>query len=190
VLLLIGLRTPVAAFILAGFGTVTTLTGFGAMALLGKVIETDPLAVALASITGLALGVGYSLLIVDRFREEGMAAAGVVTTAGRAVLLSGTALILALILATAIAPTPILTSIGIGVLLCSALATGAAVVVMPAVLTLLGSRSRRSRSPRRASSSGAGTGSSAAGAGSPAGPYPPARSPPRRWSRSRCRSPT
>ena len=62
------------------------------------------------------------------------------TTAGRAVLLSGTALIVALILATAIAPTPILTSIGIGVLLCSALATGAAVVVMPAVLTLLGPR--------------------------------------------------
>ena len=140
VLLLIGLRTPVAAFVLAGFGAVATLTGFGAMALLGKVIETDPLAVALASITGLALGVGFSLMIVDRFREEGMAAAGVVTTAGRAVLLSGTALIIALILATAIAPTPILTSIGIGVLLCSALATGAAVVVMPAVLTLLGSR--------------------------------------------------
>ena len=140
VLLIIGLRTPVAAFVLAGFGAVTTLTGFGAMALLGQVIETDPLAVALASITGLALGVGFSLMIVDRFREDGMAATGVVTTAGRAVLLSGTALIVALILATAIAPTPILTSIGIGVLLCSALATGAAVVVMPAVLTLLGSR--------------------------------------------------
>ena len=92
-LLLIGLRAPVAAFVLAGFGAVTTLTGFGAMALLGKVIETDPLAVALASITGLALGVGFSLMIVDRFREEGMAAAGVVATAGRAVLLSGTALI-------------------------------------------------------------------------------------------------
>ena len=140
VMLLIGLRTPVAAFVLSAFGAVTTLTGFGAMALLGQVIETDPLAVALASITGLALGVGFSLMIVDRFREEGMAAAAAVTTAGRAVLLSGTALIVALILATAIAPTPILTSIGIGVLLCSALATGAAVVVMPAVLTLIGPR--------------------------------------------------
>ena len=30
----------------------------------------DPLAVALASITGLLLGVGFSLLMVDRFREE------------------------------------------------------------------------------------------------------------------------
>ena len=129
---------------LAGFGAVTTLAGFGAMALLGKVIETDPLAVALASITGLALGVGFSLMIVDRFRRgAGCAAAPrrvAATRQGRTVLLSGTALIVALILATAIAPTPILTSIGIGVLLCSALATGAAVVVMPAVLTLLGPR--------------------------------------------------
>ena len=66
---------------------------------------------------------------VDRRRRD----------AGRACS-SGTALIVALILATAIAPTPILTSLGIGVLLCSALATGAAVVVMPAVLTLLGRR--------------------------------------------------
>jgi RND superfamily putative drug exporter len=140
VLLLIGLRTPVAAFILSAFGAVTTLVGFGAMALLGQVIETDPLAVALASITGLALGVGFCLMIVDRFREEGLSAAGAVATTGRAVLFSGTALIVALIVATAVAPTPILTSIGIGVLLCSALATGAAVVVMPAVLTLLGSR--------------------------------------------------
>ncbi|MGZ8647951.1 MAG: MMPL family transporter [Solirubrobacteraceae bacterium] len=151
VLLLIGLRTPVAAFVLSAFGAVTTLAGFGAMALLGKVIETDPLAVALASITGLALGVGFSLMIVDRFREEellpgeapqraSLAAATAVATTGRTILFSGTALIVALILATAIAPTPILTSIGIGVLLCSALATGAAVVVMPAVLTLLGPR--------------------------------------------------
>ena len=73
VLLLIGLRTPVAAFILSAFGAVTTLVGFGAMALLGQVVETDPLAVALASITGLALGVGFSLMIVDRFREEELA---------------------------------------------------------------------------------------------------------------------
>ena len=55
-------------------------------------------------------------------------------------LVSGTALIVALVLAAAIAPTTILTSLGIGVLLCSALATGAAVVVLPAVLTVLGPR--------------------------------------------------
>ena len=63
-LLLIGLRAPVAALALTAFGAVTTLAGFGAMALVGKVIDTDAVAVALASMTGLALGVG--LLAADR----------------------------------------------------------------------------------------------------------------------------
>ncbi len=147
-LLLLGLRAPVAALVLSAFGAVTTLAGFGVMALLGKVVDTDPIAVALASITGLALGVGFALMILDRYHEEelaepraaSLAATAAVATAGRAVLFSGTAIIVALVLATAIAPTPILMSLGIGVLLCSALATGAAVVVLPAVLVLLGRR--------------------------------------------------
>jgi RND superfamily putative drug exporter len=149
VLLLAGLRTPVAAGILTTFGAVTALAGLGVMALVGTVIDIDAIAVALAAMTGLALGVGFSLLIVDRFREEegrtgapaeraAQAAAAAVATTGRAILFAGTGLIVSLLLATAIAPTPILTSLGIGVLLCSALAVGAAVVVMPAALTLLG----------------------------------------------------
>ena len=152
VLLLIGLRAPVAALVLTLMGAGTTLAGFGIMALLGKVIETDPIAVALASMTGLALGVGFALLILDRFREQehppGAPSAGrrprrdsqAVASTGRIVLFSGTALIVALVLAVAIAPTTILMSLGIGVLLCSALATGAAVVVLPAALVLLGPR--------------------------------------------------
>ncbi len=195
--LLIGLRAPLAALLVAGLGAGTVLSGFGLMALLGRVIAVDPLAVALASMTGLALGVGCSLLILDRFhqeelasfhqerlpiddaghhghpghpndpghssqqghpgprempskrdkpdkraardtREDAQAAAAAVAGTGRAVLFAGTGLILALLLATAIAPTKILTSLGIGVLLCAALAVGAAVVVMPAALVLFG----------------------------------------------------
>ncbi len=147
--LLIGLRAPLAALLVAVLGEGTVLAGFGLMTLLGKVIETDPIAVALASMTGLALGVGCSLLILDRFHQEELATPGSVREAaaaassavagtGRAVLFAGTGLILALLLATAIAPTKILTSLGIGVLLCSALAVGAAVVVMPAALVLFG----------------------------------------------------
>jgi RND superfamily putative drug exporter len=44
------------------------------------------------------------------------------------------------VLAVAISPTVILMSLGIGVLLCSAISVGAATVVMPAVLSILGSR--------------------------------------------------
>ncbi len=156
-LLLLGLRAPLAAGVVTIVGAGVVLSTFGLMAILGRFIETDPIAVALASMTGLILSVGYALLILDRFHQErrsasqgedeaplrqgtdsaaARAANAAVASSGRAVLFAGTALILALLLATAIAPTKILTSLGIGVLLCSALAVGAAVVVMPATLTL------------------------------------------------------
>jgi RND superfamily putative drug exporter len=151
VLLLLGLRAPLAAVAVTTVGAATVLAEYGVMALIGKVIDVDAVAIALASMTGLALGVGYSLLILDRFHQEELApgeqphkavlaASSAVSTTGRAVLLAGTGLILALLLATAIAPTKILTSLGVGVLVCSALAVGGAVVVMPAALVLFGER--------------------------------------------------
>lgn len=155
VLLLLGLRSPLAALAVTLVGAGTVLAGFGLMALTGKLIDVDPLALALASMTGLALGVGYSLLILDRFHQDAaarldgeaaehrravLAASDAVATTGRAVLFAGTGLILALLLASAIAPTKILVSLGVGVLLCSLLAVGGADVVMPAALSLLGGR--------------------------------------------------
>ena len=157
VLLTLALRAPLAALAVTAVGAGTVLSAYGLMALLGRVLDTDPIAVALASMTGLALGVGYALLILDRVHEQrrtsspagasgtSSAVGTAVETAGRAVLIAGTGLILALLLATAIAPTKILTSLGIGVLLCSALAVGAAVVVMPAALVLFGARIVKAR---------------------------------------------
>jgi RND superfamily putative drug exporter len=147
VLLLLALRVPLAAAAVTLVGAATVLSTYGLMAILGKFIEVDPIAVALASITGLTVGVGYSLLILDRFhqlegpegrdaREAAHDASEAVATTGRAVLIAGGGLVLALLLATALAPTKILTSLGIGVLICSALAVGGAVVVLPAALVL------------------------------------------------------
>jgi RND superfamily putative drug exporter len=151
VLLLLALRAPLAAALVTLVGASTVLAADGLMALLGHFIDTDPIAVALASMTGLALGVGYSLLILDRVHRQRRSAGSTpadatraasiaVATTGRAVLFAGGGLVLSLLLATAIAPTTILTSLGIGVLLCSALAIGSALVVTPAALVLLGGR--------------------------------------------------
>jgi len=150
-LLLLALRAPLAAVAVTLVGAATVLSAYGLMALLARVLDTDPIAVALASMTGLALGVSYALLILDRFHQQerqpganprpaALAASTAVATTGRAVLVAGSGLILALALATAIAPTKILTSLGIGVLLCSGLALGGAVVVMPAALVLFADR--------------------------------------------------
>ncbi len=165
VLLLAGLRAPLAAVAVTAVAGATVLASYGLMALIGRLIDVDAIAIALGSMSGLALGVGYSLLILDRFHQEELAtertthdertptavggaarreavsaALTAVESTGKAVLFAGTGLILALALASAIAPTTILTSLGVGVLLCSALAVGGAVVVMPAALVLFGAR--------------------------------------------------
>lgn len=147
VLLLI-LRAPVAALALTVLGGATALSSFGAIALLGTVISVDAITLALGSTVALALGVGYGLLFYRRWREQvedeheapAEAALDAVDTGGRGVLIGGTALIVALVVATLIAPTEILTSLGVGVLISATLAVGAAVVVMPAAATVMGER--------------------------------------------------
>ncbi|MFL5847087.1 MAG: MMPL family transporter, partial [Solirubrobacteraceae bacterium] len=153
--LLLLLRAPVAALALTVLGAATSFASLGIMTLLGKAIPVDAVAVTTACMTGLALGVGYGLLLYRRWRSEivadvahhdaAHAAATSVETTGRSVLVGGTALIVALLLAPLIADTKILTSIGIGTLLCSTLAVGAATVVMPGFLVLAAGRTEALR---------------------------------------------
>ena len=151
VVLLIGLRAPVAAVLVTAVGAISVLSGFGEVALLGHVFRLDPVGVAAGTMTGLALGVGFALLILDRFhREEPLggasrrdsadAAVRELATTGKAVLVAGTALVLALAVVAIIGPTQLMVSVGSGALTCAAFATGGAVVVMPAALVLLGRR--------------------------------------------------
>ena len=151
VLLLIGLRAPVAAVLVTAVGAISVLAGFGEVALLGRVLKLDPVGVALGTMTGLALATAFALLILDRFhreerpedlspREEAAAAMRDIQTTGRAVLIGGTALVLALAIAAIIGPSQLMISLGTGMLTCAAFATGGAVVVMPAALVLLGHR--------------------------------------------------
>lgn len=150
VVLLLLFRAPLAAAGAALMAGATALAGMGVMALVGKAIDVDAIAMTLGVMTGLALSAGYSVLIFRRWREEvdrdvahhdaAHAAVTAVATAGRAILIGGTAVVVALVVAAEIAPTKILTSLGIGAMLCATLAIGATVVVLPASLALLGHR--------------------------------------------------
>ena len=151
-ILVVGLRAPVAALLVTAVGAISVLAGFGEVALLGHVMRLDPVGVAAGTMTGLALAVGFALLILDRFHREELygggelrrdaaaAAARELQTTGRAVLVAGTALIVALAVVAIIGPTQLMVSVGAGALTCAAFATGGAVVVMPAALVLLGRR--------------------------------------------------
>ncbi|HET7051221.1 MAG TPA: MMPL family transporter [Solirubrobacteraceae bacterium] len=151
VLLLLGLRAPIAALLVTAVGAISVLAGFGEVALLGRLLTLDPVGVAGGTMTGLAFAVGFALLVLDRFhseelpggslrRDSAAAAARELETTGRAVLVAGTALVVALAVVAIIGPTRLMVSVGTGALACAAFATGGAVVVMPAALVLLGKR--------------------------------------------------
>jgi RND superfamily putative drug exporter len=157
-ILVVGLRAPVAALLVTAVGAISVLAGFGEVALLGHVMRLDPVGVAAGTMTGLAFAVGFALLILDRFHREELyggelrrdaatAAARELETTGRAVLVAGTALIVALAVVAIIGPTQLMVSVGTGALTCAAFATGGAVVVMPAALVLLGRRIEAFRWP-------------------------------------------
>ena len=147
--LLVILRAPLAALATTVFGGVVAFSGFGVMTLVAEIFEVDAIGIALTSLMGLALGTGLALMIVTRFRREeavltgnpreaAVAASASIRGTGRAVLIAGTGLFISLFLASVIGPTENLHAVGTGATVNALLATGAAVVVMPALLTLAG----------------------------------------------------
>ena len=102
---------------------------------------------------GLALGIDYSLFTLSRYREErlqgrekhdAIGTAG--ATAGRAVLFSGIAFVLAM-LGLLLVPSTIFRSLAAGAILVGVVSVIAALTLLPAVLALLGDRVNALRIP-------------------------------------------
>ena len=145
-----------------------TLT-LAAMVGLSKVADLSIFSLNLATLLGLGLGVDYSLFIVSRFREELAhgksvedAIAGSISTAGRAVLVSGVT-VAAGLLGLLVFEFNALWSLGVAGALVVSVSVLAALTLLPALLGLLGNRIdafsfhppfRRSDSVRRAPGAG------------------------------------
>jgi uncharacterized membrane protein YdfJ with MMPL/SSD domain len=102
---------------------------------------------------GLALGIDYSLFTLSRYREERLAGlekhdaiATAGGTAGRAVLFSGVAFMLAM-LGLLLVPSTIFRSLAAGAILVGIVSVLAALTLLPAVLALLGDRVNALRIP-------------------------------------------
>jgi RND superfamily putative drug exporter len=128
------------------------------------VLNENTATLAIALMIALGVGIDYSLFIVSRFRgllAEGRtpdeAAAGAVNTSGRAVLLAGTVVVLAL-LAMLMLGVSITTGIAVGSAVEVAFTMAAALTLLPAVLSLLGHRVNSLRVPGRHPAGGAGSG--------------------------------
>jgi RND superfamily putative drug exporter len=118
----------------------------GITALLGRLFAIDTIVENMITMVGLAVGIDYSLLVVERFREErrqgrektdAIATAG--ATASRAVLFSGGTVIVSL-LGLMILPEKTFRSISMGASLVVVCAVAAGLTLLPAVLGLLGDR--------------------------------------------------
>ena len=150
-LMLLVFGALVASGLPAVIGAIAVLGSFFALFLTTQVTSVSIFAINLVTALGIGLGIDYALFIVTRFREElakgrepHEAVVRTVATAGRTVVFSGITVAIALA-ALLVFPQFFLRSFAYAGIATTALAVLAAVVVLPALLAVLGTRVNRFR---------------------------------------------
>jgi uncharacterized membrane protein YdfJ with MMPL/SSD domain len=146
VLSLLFFRSIVASLLPLMIGAMAIVGTFLLLRVASELTSVSIFALNLTTGLGLGLAIDYSLFIVSRYREE-IAKSGpgpeamrrVMATAGRTVLFSSLT-VAAAIASLTIFPQRFLYSMGLGGSLVALLAATVALTVLPAVLTLLGTR--------------------------------------------------
>jgi putative drug exporter of the RND superfamily len=133
------------------FALVTIPTTLGIIWAFANTMELTTYIENLVSLIGLGIAIDYSLLMVYRFREEiragkdrDEAIVTTMTTAGRAVVFSGTAVAIGLALLLFM-PLPFMRGFGVGGLVIPLVSVVAALTFLPALLSLVGERLDRVR---------------------------------------------
>lgn len=145
-LLIAAFGSVVAALLPVLIGLVAILATLAVLDIIGSLTSVSVYALDLTTALSLGLGIDYSLLMVSRFREElGRGASAVsavrrsVATAGRTIVFSAAAVAAALAALMAF-PMYFLRSFAYAGISVIAVAAAAALLVLPAVMTLLGHR--------------------------------------------------
>lgn len=142
--LLLVFRSLVAAVMPALVGGAAVVVTLALISVLGHVLTLSIFVLNITTLFGLGLGVDYSLFLVSRFREElargrpvEEAVAVSVATAGRAVTFSGLTVSIGL-LGLVLFPINMLSSVGLGGMLVVSMAVLAALTILPAGLSIVG----------------------------------------------------
>lgn len=153
VVLLLVLGALVAASIPLAVAFVSVLSAMAMVAVVGRALELTESVLILTTMLGLALSIDYSLVSVQRFREElgrGRSVLDAVTvtgtTANRAVLFSGVTVMLSLS-GLLLIPTTEYVGIALSVIFVAISSVVATLTLLPAVLRLLGHRVNKGRVP-------------------------------------------
>jgi len=146
IILVIVFGAVVAAGVPIILALLGVLVAVGATALISRVFAIDSITINMISMIGLAVGIDYTLFIVERFREERLhgvdridAIVNSGATASRAVLFSGITVIIALA-GLYIVPTAVMGSLAVGAMTVVVAAVAMALTLIPAVLGLMGDR--------------------------------------------------
>jgi putative drug exporter of the RND superfamily len=135
----------VAAALPIVMGLLSVSVTFGLLYWVAQIMPMSVLAINFASMLGLGLGIDYSLLMVNRFREERQhrskidAIVRTVATAGEAVFVSGITVCISLA-CLMLFPIALLRSISVSGSIVVLLSVFVALTVLPALLMLLGDR--------------------------------------------------
>ena len=153
VILLLVFGTVVAGFVPLILSIVSILVALALVAVVAQAYDLSIFTQNMLIGMGLALGIDYSLFTLSRYREErlrGREKSGAITTsgatAGRAVLFSGFAFVLAM-LGLLLVPSTIFRSLATGAILVGLVSILAALTLLPAVVSLLGDRVNGLRVP-------------------------------------------
>ncbi len=129
------------------------LMAIGMTTIVGQAMDLSAFVTNMITMIGLAVGIDYSLFVVQRFREErakGHPVIEAVERAGdsatRAVFFSGATVVIAL-LGLLYMPDSVMRSLGIGAILAVVAAVAGALTLLPAMLGLLGDRVNRGKVP-------------------------------------------
>ncbi|HVD00950.1 MAG TPA: MMPL family transporter [Candidatus Dormibacteraeota bacterium] len=153
ILLLVVFATLIAALLPIGVGGAAVVAGVAATLLLARFTDVSTYALNIVTLIGLGVAIDYSLLIVNRFKEELQGGADVehaversMATAGRAVTFSGLTVAIGLA-GMLFFPGTFLVSMGVAGSIVVALAVVFALTLLPALLSLSGHSVLRLRIP-------------------------------------------
>jgi RND superfamily putative drug exporter len=147
ILLLLVFRTVVAALLPLLIGACSIVLALGGMYLVSTQTEVSIFALNVTTMIGLGLGIDFSLILVNRFREEVAngrrvddAVVTSMATAGRSITYSALTVLLAMFVLTLLFNLLVVRSISLGVMLVAFTGLLAGVTLLPAVLAILGHR--------------------------------------------------
>ena len=146
IILFVTFRAVVASVMPLGVAIIGVLVGLSIVGMLGALIDIPSVAPRLGTMIGLGVGIDYALFILSRHRDNldaGMSKAESIgqtnATAGEAVVVAGGTVVVA-ILGLQLAGIPFVAALGYSASLVVAVAVIVAITLLPALLSVAGTR--------------------------------------------------